>query len=259
MVKERPDRRPDLAEVRDRAIRATDVAVVITDATTAGTPITWVNDAFTRITGWDLDEVVGKDPNLLHGPSTDHVVTHRLADAVRRGEPCTITVLNYRKDGSPFWNQVSVSPVPDDSGRVSHWVGIQVDVTEQVEHADAQAASIREERRARAGLAMVSQVSDLLSDLDDPYVLREIGRLLEREVVGWAGFFVDDGGLRATTAIDPGSRTETGRRRVGVGPLADPVQELLDGQRREPVELPLDASGLGTTTQHLVDELFAPL
>jgi PAS domain S-box-containing protein len=250
----------DLTAIRDRAIRATNVAVVITEPLTSDTPIVWVNDAFTRTTGWTLEEAVGRDPNLLHGPGTDHTVTRRLAEAVGRGESCTITVLNYRKDGSPFWNQVSVSPVRDDAGAISHWISIQVDVTDQVEHADAQDASIREERRARAGLAMVSRVSDLLADLDDPYVLREVAALLEHEVVGWAGFFVDDGDLRATTGIDAGARADGGarrRRRTSTSP--DPVQDLLDGSRRDPVEVRLDAVGLGPTTQHLVDHLLGPL
>lgn len=248
-----------LAEIRDRAIHATGVSVVITEAGGADSPIVWVNDAFTRTTGWTLEEAIGRDPNLLHGPGTDHAVTRRLAEAVKRGEPCTITVLNYRKDGSEFWNQVSVSPMPEDDGRITHWVGISVDVTDQVERADAQDASIREERQARAGLALVSRVSDLLADLDDPHVLREIAAMLELEVVGWAGFFVDDGVLRATSGIDGGARTEGARRRPRAGAAPDPVQDLLDGVRSEPVEVRLDATGLGATTQHLVDHLLEPL
>lgn len=260
MVKnDRHDAADALAEVRDRALRSTGVSVVITDALAPGSPIVWVNDAFTATTGWTLDEVAGKDPNLLHGPSTDHAVTHRLAEAVRRGEPCTITVLNYRKDGTQFWNQVSASPVRDDRGRITHWVGIQVDVTDQVAHADAQAASIREERKARAGLVMVSQVSDLLYDLDDTSVLRGITTLLESETVGWAGFFVDDGGLRATSALDVGVRSDGGKRRTPRSRADDPVQDLLDGLVPGPVEVRLDATGMGPTTQHLVDHLLGPV
>jgi PAS domain S-box-containing protein len=243
-----------LAEVRDRSLRAAGVAVVITDALAGRSPILWVNEAFTVTTGWTLAEVVGKDPNLLHGPGTDHAVTRRLADAVARGEPCTITVLNYRKDGSPFWNQVSVSPVPDETGRITHWVGMQLDVTDQVERSDAQVASIREERRARAGLAMVSRVSDILYELDSPDVLADIAVLLERELVGWAGFFVDDGGLRPTAGIQADLR-ESHRRRAVVSQAPDPVQDLLDRAERAPVEIALDAVGLGPASQRLVDQL----
>ena len=127
-----PDQPSDLlAGVRDRALQATDVSFVITDATRPDSPIVWVNDAFTRTTGYTVEEVIGRNPNVLHGPGTDRVAAARLGDAVRAGRAATVTVLNYRRDGSPFWNQVSVSPVPDDHGTVTHWVGIQVDVTDQ--------------------------------------------------------------------------------------------------------------------------------
>ncbi len=257
----RPDGDDPLAALRDRAVRAARVSVVITETLgDHGTPIVWVNDAFTATTGWTLDEVRGQDPSLLHGPATDHAVAHRLEAAVRRGESATVTVLNYRKDGSAFWNLATISPVRDDQDEITHWVGVQVDVTDQVTHADAQAASIREERKARAGLAMVSQVSDLLSDLDDPYVLREIAALVETETVGWAGFFVDDGGLRATTGIDAGVRSEAGpRRRSAAFRADDPVQDLLDGVSSGPIEVRLDAVGMGPTTQHLVDHLLGPV
>ncbi|MCV2395335.1 SpoIIE family protein phosphatase [Actinotalea sp. M2MS4P-6] len=259
MVKE--GRRADddvLAETRDRALRSTTVAVVITAALPTGTPIVWVNDAYTRNTGYTLAEAVGKDPNLLHGPRTDHTVTHRLADAVRRGEPATMTALNYRKDGSEFWNQVSISPMRDGDGRITHWVGLARDVTDQVAHADAQAASILEERKAREGLVMVSRVSDLLFDLDDPHVLAEIADLLQEHTVGWAGFFIDDGGLRATTGIDAGAEHLRRRRKLPAG-APDPVQDLLDGSTAGPLEVRLDATEMGPTTQHLVDHLLGPV
>lgn len=241
------NRDPDpLGEVRDRALRSTDVSFVITRVA-PGAPIVWVNDAFTRTTGYTLEEVVGHGPALLHGPGTDLVDAHRIGEAVRAGRATTVTVLNYRKDGTPFWNQVSVSPVRDTDGAVTHWVGVQVDVTDQVRHSAAQQESIETERRARAGLALVSQVSDLLSELDDPYVLREIAALLRPDVVAWAAFFLDDGGLRAVDAIDAVvHHTSVAPRRHedpdggGARTGLDPVQDLLDGVVEGPLELVLD-------------------
>ena len=262
MVKE-PD---PLAEVRDRAVHATDVAFVITDATAPGSPILWVNEAFTRITGYRPEEVVGRNPSVLRGPGTDPEGSARLTAAIREGRPATVTVLNYKRDGSSFWNQVSLSPVPAADGTVTHWVGIQVDVTAQVLHDDAQRRSIEAERHARAGLALVSQVSDLLSDLEDAYVLREIASLLRHEIVGWAGFFVEDGGLRAVHGLDVGFRAPTrprGRGPATAGPeqarAADPVQALLDGMLDGPIEVDLDAEGVGPTTRRLADHLLGVL
>lgn len=207
-----------LAEVRDRALRATDVSLVVTEARAA--TIVWVNDAFTRTTGYSFAEAVGSDPRMLHGPDTDLTEARRLGDAIRALRPATATLLNYRKDGVPFWNQVSISPVPDADGVVTHWVGVQVDVTEQVRRAAEQQESIEHERRARTGLALVSQVSDLLSELDDPFVLRNIAALLQPEIVAWATFFMDDGGLRPADSIDGLAFQSPARRRHGAEPAA---------------------------------------
>ncbi|GEN80364.1 SpoIIE family protein phosphatase [Actinotalea fermentans] len=250
-----------LVPVRDRALRAAEVSVVITRAE-PGAPIVWVNDAFTRTTGYTLAEAVGRSPSFLHGPGTDLSEAHRIGEAVRAATSTTVTVLNYRKDGSPFWNQVSVSPVPDADGAVTHWVGLQVDVTDQVRHSAAQQESIEQERRARTGLALVSQVSDLLSDVDDPYVLREIAALLRPDVVAWSGFFLDDGGLRAVDGIDAAHHhAPAPRRRRGADEErpggADPVQDLLDGVVEGPIELAVDAEHPGGATAALARRLRA--
>jgi len=253
--------RDELADVRERAIRATDVSLVITRAA-PGAPIVWVNEAFTRTTGYTLEEVVGRGPSVLHGPGTDLAAAARIGEAVRAGRNTTVTLLNYKRDGTPFWNQVSVSPVPDDTGRVTHWVGIQVDVTDQVLHSDAQQRSIEEERRARNGLALVTQVSDILSDLDDPYVLREIAALLRAEVVDWAGFFLDDGGLRPAEGIDRVHASVPARQRLRPAEEApppdlpgDPVQDLLDGVVEGPIELSVADRYAGRTTADLLRRL----
>lgn len=245
-----------LAEVRDRALRAADVPVVITDALRPGSPIVWVNDAFARTTGYAARDVIGRNPNLLHGPGTDPEQAALIGQAVRDGRSTTVTLLNYRSDGTPFWNQVSTSPVRDGDGRVTHWVGIQVDVTAQVEHADEQRLSIEAERRARTGLTLVTRVSDILYDLDSPYVLREIAGLLRDDVVAWAGFYVDDGGLRPADGIDA---TPAPRRRpapaVGGVELPDPVQALIGGTLDGPIEMALTTDGVGPATASLAERL----
>ena len=250
-----------LAEIRDRALQATDVSIVITDALQEGSPIVWVNHAFTLTTGYAIEEVVGRNPNLLHGPGTDRDQARRIGQAVAEERAVTVTVLNYRSGGAPFWNQVSVSPVRDGDGRVTHWVGVQVDVTAQVNHADAQRQSIEAERRARIGLALVSRVSDILSDLANPHVLGEIAALLRGDVVEWAGFFVDDGGLRAADGIDASLHlSECVRRPADAGHVAtrrvvDPVRELLDGEIAGPIEVSLTGESAGPTTVALVRRL----
>ena len=257
----------DLAEWRDRALRATDVSFVLTDATRPDNPVVWVNDAFTRTTGWTAAEVVGRNPAVLHAPGADPAALARMREAVAAERPVTVTVLNQRRDGTPFWNQVSLSPVRDDDGLLTHWVGVQVDVTDQVDHARAQELAVAAERRARSGLALVAQISDLLADLDDPDVLQEVTALLRHDVVRWAGFFLADGGLHAVAGLGghtaPPPAAPTRRARAGDDGAAsgrpDPVQALLDGPGEGPLELSLSATPEGPTTSWLVEHLRAAL
>ena len=255
---------PDaLAEHRDRALAATDVSFVLTDAAGPGNAIVWVNDAFTRTTGWTREEVVGRDPELLQSPDADPAAVTRMREAIAAERAVTVTVLNRRRDGVPFWNQVSLSPVRDDDGRLTHWVGVQVDVTDQVHLSEAQERAVAEERRARTGLALVSQVSDLLADLDDPDVLHDVASLLRDDVVRWAGFFLADGGLRAATGLGA-LTTPSGRRGRAVDDgrgagRPDDVQALLDGVLPGPLELSLSAPAVGPTTRWLAEHLRAAL
>jgi PAS domain S-box-containing protein len=259
MVNPLPD---DLAAVRDRALRATDVSFVLT-AAAPGSPVVWVNDAFTATTGWTLEEILGRRPSVLHGPGTDPAAARRMAEAVAAGRRATETILNYRKDGTPFWNQVSLAPVADDDGVVRHWVGIQVDVTDRVEHAGGLERSVQQERRARRGLAVVAHVSQLLGDVEDAHLLREIARLLEQDVVELAAYFLDEGGLREVEGISAAVAESTSTRRHRRGRPADDaprttpdlVQHLLEGALEGPVEVRLDTDPAGETTSWLVERV----
>lgn len=259
MVNPLPD---DLTAVRDRALRATDVSFVLTSSA-PGSPVVWVNDAFTRTTGWTLEEIVGQRPSVLHGPGTDPAAGRRLAQAVAAGRDVTETILNYRKDGTPFWNQVSLSPVADDDGVVRHWVGIQVDVTDRVEHAGGLERSVAQERRARRGLAVVAHVSQILGDAEDPHLLREVASLLEQDLVELAAYFLDEGGLRAVHRISASVAESRSTRRHRAHrphddaprPAPDLVQHLLEGAVDGPIEVPLDAPAEGETTTWLVEQV----
>src|SRR5690554_4181610 len=233
---------PSLAFVRERALEATDVAFVITDATDPVGPIVWVNDAFEQVTGYRLEDVVGRNPRLLAGHGTDPLARGRLRTLIENGQSGTVTLLNYRADGSEFWNQVSLSPMHDDAGRCTHWVGVQVDVTGQVARQEAQLREVEEERRARSGLSVLSELSDLVMDLDSPRALHGISRLLERRVVEVARFFV----------VGQGQPRPRGGRE-------DPVARLLDGLSSEPVTVRADDDepAPGTASHWLREKLAA--
>ena len=95
--------------------------------------IEWVTPTYTRITGWSLDEVRGRNPRtFLHGPRTSLVAASILGTRLRRGEPVEdFELLNYKKSGEPYWVSLNIQPVRDATGRVTHYVAIQSDVTER--------------------------------------------------------------------------------------------------------------------------------
>lgn len=95
-------------------------------------PLIWVNPAFTRLTGYSAAEVVGRNCRFLQGAATDRAAVERIIVALQNREPITEVLLIYRRDGTAFWNQVSISPVIDGTGQLVNFVGVQNDVTERV-------------------------------------------------------------------------------------------------------------------------------
>ncbi len=119
----------DALRLRDRAIGAATQGLVITDPNQTDNPIIYVSPGFERITGYCPEEVIGRNCRFLQGKDTDPVAIHRVRDAIRVGATCTVELLNYKKDGTPFWNELSLSPVRDEARRLTHFVGVQADVT----------------------------------------------------------------------------------------------------------------------------------
>ncbi|NJR51803.1 MAG: PAS domain S-box protein [Leptolyngbyaceae cyanobacterium CSU_1_3] len=129
------------AEIRlrllERAIEASNNGIIITDATLPDNPMIYVNPGFERITGYSIDEVVGKNGRFLEGPEANQPALESLRRAIKAGEDCVVNLRNYRKDGILFWNELSISPVRDADGRLTHYIGVQTDTTERKQAEDA--------------------------------------------------------------------------------------------------------------------------
>jgi len=93
--------------------------------------ILYVNDAYERLTGYTREETLGRTPGLLQGPKTDPAELARIAQRLQNGETFSTTLLNYKKSGEEFWNEMVVAPVTNDAGRRTHWVAIGRDVTQR--------------------------------------------------------------------------------------------------------------------------------
>ncbi|MGE3244471.1 MAG: PAS domain S-box protein [Pirellulales bacterium] len=114
--------------LRDRAIGAASQGILITDASSEN-QIVFASTGFQRVTGYEPHEVVGLNCRILQGPETDPIAVSRVREAIKDATPRTIELINYRKDGTPFWNELSISPIRDDHGQLTHFVGVQTDVT----------------------------------------------------------------------------------------------------------------------------------
>jgi PAS domain S-box-containing protein len=127
-------RRKRQAELRlkNRAIDDSTVGVVIADATEPDNPVVYVNRAFERLTGYSRAEMLGRNCRILQGPATEEAAVATLREGIERFEPVSVDLVNYRKDGAPFWNDVRVVPVSDDDGEISHFVGFQEDATDRI-------------------------------------------------------------------------------------------------------------------------------
>ena len=116
-------------QLRRRAFEAAGSGMVITDATRPDHPIIDVNAAFERITGHRREDVLGRNCRLLQTPRTDRAVIAEIRSGMDAGREVNVTLLNQRQDGSPFWNELRIAPLFDDAGALTHFIGIQTDVT----------------------------------------------------------------------------------------------------------------------------------
>jgi PAS domain S-box-containing protein len=120
----------ELRRLLSRAVAANSNSIVITDPKLPDNPIVYVNPAFEKTTGYSMGEAIGRNCRFLQGEDRDQPALKDLRVAIREGRECRAVLRNYRKDGTPFWNELYVSPVHDEEGCLINFVGVQNDVTE---------------------------------------------------------------------------------------------------------------------------------
>lgn len=118
-------------KLRERAIAASSNGIIISDARLPDSPMIYANPAFERITGYSNSEVLGKNCRFLQGKETLQPELEILRSTLQTGEGCTVILRNYRKDGTLFWNELSISPILDNLGNLTHFIGIITDITER--------------------------------------------------------------------------------------------------------------------------------
>ena len=124
------ERTAEALHLSQRAVEATSNGILITDHRQDNHPIVYCNPAFERMTGYTRDQVLGRNPRFLQGGDNEQDELGKVRAAMGAGGDYRGVLKNYRKDGTLFWNQLRMSPVFDDGGQLTHYVGIQTDITE---------------------------------------------------------------------------------------------------------------------------------
>ncbi len=123
----------EMLRINERALISTSIGVVITDNSQRDNPIIYSNPANAAITGYASHEILGKNCRFLQGEDKEQEGVKQLKSAINNDSECKVVIRNYKKDGTLFWNELSISPVYDPDGKVTHYVGFQNDITSQVE------------------------------------------------------------------------------------------------------------------------------
>jgi PAS domain S-box-containing protein len=118
-----------LAQILDNCVNG----VTLSDPDLPDNPIVYANEIFERMTGYSRDEIVGRNCRFLQADDRDQEALDEIRAALADQRPVEVTLRNYRKDGKLFYNRLSIRPLLDPDGRVIYYLGVQYDVTEQVE------------------------------------------------------------------------------------------------------------------------------
>jgi PAS domain S-box-containing protein len=189
-----------------RALAATTSGVTIADMTRPDSPLMYVNSAFETLTGLPRDQLLGRNCRFLQGSDTDAAAVSRIRAAVVAGQECRETLLNYRgADRTPWWNELFLTPVTDEDGRVVQYIGVQDDVTARIE---SERALLREGDRAQSYLARIEQ----LAHTDPLTGLANRRRLEERVEAALLDARLADGALALLCSTSTASRTSTTSR-----------------------------------------------
>ena len=118
-----------LSQILDTCVNG----ITLSDPDQEDNPIVYANEAFELITGYGQDEIIGHNCRFLQGEDRDQEGIEKIREAIREVKPVTVTLRNYRKDGTLFYNQFSIRPLYDRQGNLIYYLGLQYDVTQKHE------------------------------------------------------------------------------------------------------------------------------
>lgn len=201
---------PALLDLYQRAIESSSCGIVIADMQQPDRPLIYCNAAFEKMTGYDRSEVLGRNCRFLQGPTTDRTAIEAIRSAIRHEQACTITLENYRKNGEIFWNKLAIAPVRDGQNKLTHYIGVQTDVT-------GMHLATQERETQLLGERLLSKVVERIRrslDLDEVLAtaVREVRDLLKTDRVVVYRFASDWTGSVVAESVEPGWRVSLGEK-----------------------------------------------
>jgi PAS domain S-box-containing protein len=170
--------------LKTRTMDEAPVGITVADASEPDMPLVYVNAAFERITGYSPEYAIGRNCRFLQGDGTRNEPVAEMRAAIEAGEATTVELRNYRKDGELFWNEVTIAPLRNGDGEVTHYVGFQQDVTrrKQAERAAARRAS-RLDRERDTQERLLDRIDGVVVDVTRAVAEARSRGSLERDVV----------------------------------------------------------------------------
>lgn len=199
---------PLLHGLHDRVFWQAANAFVLTDARNPEQQIIDMNSAFCQLTGYARAAVIGQNCRFLQGPDTDPVAVTAMRRAMQSGIPFTTTLLNYRQNGAAFWNKVTVTPLRDTSGVITHFVGVLIDVTDRMRAMDLANALAAEQEATRLKANFLAMMSHEL-------------RTPMTAIIGYSSLLLES----PDSLLNPEQRRDLEL----IARSADQLQELLEG------------------------------
>ncbi|RZI57449.1 MAG: PAS domain-containing protein, partial [Zymomonas sp.] len=246
------------------AIRGTRMPMVITNPRLADNPIVFANKAFQNLTGYERDEIVGRNCRFLQGPDTNPGSVLEIRQAISAGEDVQVDILNYRKDGSMFWNALFMSPVRNAAGEIEYFFASQLDVTDRVEaqaSVEKQKALVEREvslrtaalqaaleaktlllhevdHRVKNNLTMIGSLLRLQSkSLGDPVLAATLNSMLER--------------VDALATVHRRLYQSDDISRFDIGPLVETMtRDILGSAGREDIRAEIEVASVLVPSRH---------
>lgn len=189
----------DRLRLLERAIAASSNGIVITDATDSNHPLVYANPGFERITGYSVEEVMGQNCRFLQGTDREQPALTQLRTALQEERECRVVLRNYRKDGSLFWNEFSISPVRNGAGILTHYIGVHRDITELKQAETALRQQVLREHLVGAMRSRIRRTLNLKDVLTT--AVEEVRQFLQTDRTVIYRFYPDWSGVIAVESV----------------------------------------------------------